>query len=332
VPRPADPAASRPASRPATLAERFAAYADAVLLEGSPLWAAAAGGIAADPEVLALVERAEEARRQPVLVLAVARWLGAPLGPWSELRRWLLDHPDRFVDELGRRLTQTNDVRRTSPVSLALARVDGPVALLEVGASAGLGLLPDRYGHRAGETRWGDPASPVQLDVAVHGELGDVRLPEVVWRAGLDLDPLDVRSATDVAWLDALLPPGAPERAALLAQAVSVARSAPPRVDRGDAVDDLERLAAEAPRDATLVVVSTGTLVYLPGRRRQHFVDTVRRLGARWVSYERRGLLHDVPVTVPDGVPAEESFAVLALDGRAVAVGDAHGTRLWTTG
>ncbi|WP_191330327.1 DUF2332 domain-containing protein [Frigoribacterium sp. ACAM 257] len=315
-----------------TLSDRFSAYADAVLREGSPSWAAAARGVADDAEVLALVERAEEARRQPVLVLAVARWLGAPLGPWPDLRRWLLDHQERFLDELGRRLTQTNDVRRTSPVSLALARVAGPVALLEVGASAGLGLLPDRYGHRAGGVRWGDAASPVQLDVVVHGDLGEVRLPEVVWRAGLDLDPLDVSSAADVAWLDALLPPGAPDRAALLTQAVSVARAAPPRVDRGDAVDDLARLASEAPGDATLVVVSTGTLVYLPGRRRQEFVEAVRGLGARWISYERRGLLHAVPVAVPDGTPDAESFAVLALDGRALAVGDAHGTRLWTTG
>jgi hypothetical protein len=313
------------------LPDRFAAYAVAVEREGSPLWAAAARGIAADPEVLALVGRAEEARRQPVLVLAVARWLGAPLGPWPELRRWLLDHPDAFLAELGRRLTQTNDVRRTTPVSLALARVDGPVALLEVGASAGLGLLPDRWGHRAGDVRWGDPESPVQLVADVRGDLGTVRLPEVVWRAGLDLDPLDVTSDADTGWLDALLPPGAPERAALLARAVSVARAAPPRVERGDAVDDLARLAAEAPDDATLVVVSTGTLVYLPGRRRQQFVDTVRDLGARWVTYERRDLLHDVRVVVPDGVPDDEAFAVLALDGEALAVGDAHGTRLWTT-
>jgi hypothetical protein len=319
-------------TRPATLPDRFAAYAVAVEREGSPLWAAAARGIAADREVLALVERAEEARRQPVLVLAVARWLGAPLGPWSELRRWLLDHPDAFLAELGRRLTQTNDVRRTTPVSLALARVEGPVALLEVGASAGLGLLPDRWGHRAGDVRWGDPESPVQLVADVRGDLGAVRLPEVVWRAGLDLDPLDVTSDADTGWLDALLPPGVPERAALLARAVSVARTAPPRVDRGDAVDDLARLAAEAPGDATLVVVSTGTLVYLPGRRRQQFVDTVRALGARWISYERRDLLHDVRVVVPDGVPDDEAFAVLALDGEALAVGDAHGTRLWTTG
>lgn len=319
-------------TQPPTLSERFAAYADAVLLEGSPTWSAAARGIAADEPVLALIERAEEARRQPVLVLAVARWLGAPLGPWPELRRWLLEHPDRFVDELGRRLTQTNDVRRTSPVSLALARVEGPVALLDVGASAGLGLLPDRYGHRAGGVRWGDPDSAVQLEVVVHGELDAVRLPEVVWRAGLDLDPVDVRSSAEVDWLHALLPPGATGRAALLEQAVSVARAAPPRVERGDAVDDLARLAAEAPRDATLVVVSTGTLVYLPGRRRQEFVDAVRGLGARWISYERRGLLHDVPVAVPEGVPADEAFAVLALDGRALAVGDAHGTRLWSTG
>jgi len=327
------------------LADRFRSHADASAREQSPLYAEWSLGIAGDPDVLALIERAPEARRQPALVLAVSRWLGAPLAPWPRLREWMLAHPDALLAELARRTTQVNDVRRLGPVSLALARLEGPVALLEVGASAGLCLFPDRYAFRADlrgagrdeQARWGAADSDVVVELDV--DLGDsplphdewprrVVLPEIVWRAGLDLEPVDVTDPAAVSWLETSLPPGPSERVDLLRRAVAIARSAPPRLVRGDAVDGLAALAATAPSDARLVVVSTGTLVYLPGRRRQAFVDAVRALGATWVSYERRDLLHDVVAEVPEGVAPGDGFAALALDGRALAVGDAHGTRV----
>lgn len=328
--------------------ERAAAYALAAERDGTPEQAALARGLAADADVLAVVERVPEQRRQPVLVLAVARWLGAPRGPWSEVRTWLLDHADQVVAALAAKLTQTNDVRRHGAVSLGLALADppGPVALLEIGASAGLGLHLDRYGWRspapAGgrDLRWGDPASPVQLDLAlVEGpartalEGTGVRLPAVVRRTGLDLAPVDVRDDEQVRWLDALLPAEATERRDLLARAVRVTREAPPALLAGDAVDALDDAvaAARAP-GAQLVVVTTGVLVYLPGARRQVLTDALAALDATWVSYERTGALHAVPV--PAGVdPADSAaFATLAVDGRPLAVGDAHGTRLRLVG
>ncbi|KQO81926.1 hypothetical protein ASF17_12630 [Frigoribacterium sp. Leaf263] len=333
------------------LADRFRAHAEAAVRERSPLYDEWSRGIADDPDVLALIGRAPEARRQPALVLAVARWLGAPLEPWPSLREWMLAHPDALVAELGRRTTQVNDVRRLGPVSLALSRVDGPVALLEVGASAGLCLFPDRYAFHATarghgvdvDLRWGDPVGDVVvgLDIdlgsgadappsALAGAVsaGRVELPEIVWRAGLDLDPVDVTDPSAVSWLETSLPPGPSDRVDLLRRAVAVARSAPPRILRADAVDGLAAAAADAPTDARLVVVSTGTLVYLPGARRQAFVDAVRRLDASWISYERRDLLHDVVVPPHAGLAPGGDFAALALDGHALAVGDAHGTRV----
>jgi len=321
-----------------TTAARFSAYADAADRDGTPEQAALARAIAGDPELLAVVDRAQESRRQPVLVLAVARWLGSPRGPWSVVRPWLLDHADLLVAELGRRLTQTNDVRRCGPLSLALARVPGPVSLLEVGASAGLALVLDRYGYRAGGSAWGDPASPVQLDLELSGpgapgggarDAAPLRLPEVVRRTGVDLAPVDPASDEEVRWLDALLPAEAAGRRDLLARAVRVARGAPPALVAGDAVAALAdpRLTTPAP-GSTLVVVTTGVLVYLPGERRQAFTEAVAGLDARWLSYERTGSLHAVPVPVGVDPADPAAFATLALDGVPLAVGDAHGTRL----
>ncbi|WP_423922659.1 DUF2332 family protein [Frigoribacterium sp. 2-23] len=324
-----------------TTAERFRAFAEASAADGSPLYAEWADGVAADDELLRVVDRAPEARRQPILVFAVSRRLGAPLGPYAEWRRWLLAHADDVVADLGRRLTQTNDVRRCLPLSLALARVDGPVALLEVGASAGLCLYPDRYAYDAGGAAWGDRASHVRLaatlssDTTVAAEPPPATaptsvavLPAIVWRAGIDLAPVDVRDPEAVDWLETLLPPERTDRATLLRRAVDVARTEPPVLVEGDAVEALAGLAARAPRSATLVVVTMGTLVYLPGARRQAFVDEVHRLGARWISYERSGSLRDVRDPGVAGLPAADRFATLALDGEPLALGDAHGTRL----
>jgi hypothetical protein len=79
-------------------------------------------------------------------------------------------------------------------------------------------------------------------------------LPEVVWRAGLDLNPLDVTDAADLDWLEALTWPEHTHRRARLRAAAAIAAAEPPVLVPGDQVDDLPALAAQAPAGATLLV------------------------------------------------------------------------------
>ena len=177
---------------------------------------------------------------------------------------------------------------RRSPARCAtllplLAMLPGPLALLEVGASAGLTLLPDRYsydyaGHRVQGT---DPDAPViacepRGPVPLPG-----RVPEVTWRAGLDLNPLDVTSDDDMHWLECLIWPGEEGRLARLRAAIATARRHPPRVFRGDLLTDLPALAGQAPADATLVVFHSAVLAYVDPLRREEFgeIVAVRRRG-----------------------------------------------------
>ncbi|BDZ49306.1 hypothetical protein GCM10025867_15470 [Frondihabitans sucicola] len=324
-----------------TTAERFREFATAAARQNSPLYAEWADRIVVDDVILRLIDQARPGQRQPVLVFAVARLLGAPEAPYEALHEWLIAHREAFLAELDVRLTQTNDVRRVAPVALALAeaRLDGPVALLEVGAAAGLGLYPDRYridvASASGSRTLGDPQSSVRLTLRVEGEprgAQDPRaLPSIRHRAGLDVAPLDVRRAADAVWLETLLWPGQGDRVALLRSAVDVARRDPAAIAAGDAVDGLDSLVSGVPAGITPVVVTAGTLVYLPGARRQEFVDAVARLGVRWISYEKTGLLAGIHATLGDparSLTGSEHFATLALDGRALGTGDAHGTRL----
>src|SRR6185369_611590 len=99
------------------------------------------------------------------------------------------------------------------------------------------------------------------------------RLPDVAWRAGLDLNPLDVTEPADVAWLEALIWPEHTHRRARLRAAAAVAAAEPPLLVRGDVLDDLPALAARAPVDATLVVFHTSVMYQVPQPRRAAFAE-----------------------------------------------------------
>ena len=125
-------------------------------------------------------------------------------------------------------------------------------------------------------TRWSATGDPV-LECAATGVAPPAGLPEVVWRAGIDLNPLDVTDPADVAWLDALIWPEHAHRRARLRAAAAVAAAEPPLLVRGDLVDDLPALAAQAPAGATLVVFHTSVLYQVPGPRRAAFAAAVVR-------------------------------------------------------
>src|SRR5580658_4347102 len=76
-------------------------------------------------------------------------------------------------------------------------------------------------------------------------------------------NPLDVRNPDDMTWLETLVWPDQPERLARLRAAIQVARTDPPRIVAGDLLTSLPSLAAEAPKDATLVVFHTAVLAYV---------------------------------------------------------------------
>jgi len=307
----------------------FRRFADHDANGASAVYADWADGVADDPALLELLDRLPMQKRQPPLVFAVSRFVGAPVGRFTEWRAWMLAHWPIVEAELLLRYTQTNEPRRCAALLPALARIEGPIALLEVGASAGLCLYPDRYSYDYDGVRI-DPAdgpSPVVLRSAVSGGVPlPSALPTVIWRAGIDLDPLDVHDPLDARWLETLVWPEQEARLELLRGAMAVARAEPPLLVLGDAVDALAALAARAPSDATLVVVSSGVLVYLPGLERQRFVDAVGALDAHWVSLEGAAVLTGIADELEQLTDAEtDGRYVLALDGHPLAFVGPHG-------
>jgi hypothetical protein len=274
-----------------------------------------------------LLDTLSAPKRQPNLLLGAVRFLGGPIDSYAAFRAFVLAEWAQVADTMRHRRTQTNEARRCATLLPALAQIEGPLALFEVGASAGLCLHPDRYAYRYGDGPVLGSGTPV-LECAVAGPVPVPRaLPDVVWRAGLDLNPLDVGSDEDMRWLESLVWPEQTDRFAILRGAIETARRDPAPVHRGNLTTDLLQYAQDAPPDATLVVFHSAVLSYLDDGGRFAFRALVGELAARrptvWLSNEGPGVIvHGVPRR--DGpVPF-----VLARGDTPLALASPHGETL----
>jgi hypothetical protein len=253
---------------------------------------------------------------------------GPPAGP-AELHAAIRDGGARIRDVMLTRFTQTNEPARCAALITALADLDGPVGLVEVGSSAGLCLYPDRYSYEFDGRPVGE-RSAVHLRTATSGDVPvPERLPQVVARIGVDQNPLDPRDPDDRTWLRSLIWPGpnAAPRLARLDAAAQIAAREPATVLTGDLLDRLPEALGLLPAGCTPVVFHTAVLAYLERTRREEFVALVTSLGVRWIAQEAAGI---VPGIDRDLV-GPESF-VLSVDGRPVAVTAPHGGRIdWVT-
>jgi hypothetical protein len=230
------------------------------------------------------------------------------------------------------RATQTNEPARCAALLPALAAIGGPLALVEVGTSAGLCLYPDRYAYEYDGRPLGGP-SAVRLRCTTSGGVPvPGELPQVAARIGVDLSPLDVTDPDDLAWLRALVWPGPrqAERLQRLDAACAVAAADPPTLLTGDLLDRLPDALARVPEGATPVVMHTALLPYVPQERRTAFVERVRDLPCRWVAQEGAGMVPGTGDPYPGGWGP---YFVLSLDGRPLAHAAPHGGRVdWLPG
>lgn len=175
-----------------------------------------------------------------------------------------------YICDWLERPPQTNEVARSAALLVGYAalaaRMNRPLVISEIGASAGLNLLWDRFHYRFDGQEWGDPAATVRL--APHWQGPPLDLPaslRVRERRGCDIHPLDPSRPEDRLRLIAYVWADQTERKARLAAALTLAASAAPSVDRADAADWLAGRLASAPRAAAHVVAHTIVWQYLAG-------------------------------------------------------------------
>lgn len=297
----------------------------------SPTYAAWAARVAADRELAALVSTLPPAKRQPNLVFAASRFLGCPdedadtladflHGTWPEVARVVLA-----------RRTQTNEPRRCATLLPALGLIaaadERPLALIEVGPSAGLCLLPDLYSYEYdGGPRLGTATPLLRCTTTGNPPLPST-LPRVASRTGVDLNPLDGTDADTVRWLECLVWPGQEDRLATLRAALGRLASLGadgPSLLTGDLNDRVAELVAAVPDSHTAVVFHSAVLAYLTPEDRTRFAETVRSLDCRWLSNENF-FLDEAGRTVNS---VQRDRFTLALDSVPLAYTGQHGATL----
>lgn len=166
------------------------------------------------PDALAATEALAD---DPLAAAVPLRWAGAlhhlalrRLEPWAGnwpphratdqqldaaiVQAWARQR-EALLDALAR-APQTNEVQRSAillPGLLHLAAAGGrPLSLLEIGASAGLNLWPERHHYDYGRWAWGDAAAPLRLKADWQGPTPPAAPLVVARRAACDRHPIDI--------------------------------------------------------------------------------------------------------------------------------------------
>jgi hypothetical protein len=313
----------------ADTARQYRHFAEREARGRSPLYEALATVVASDLEVLAFLQTLPPAKRQPNLLLAAVRHLFGTPTDGQDFRRRLMSGLAAVKRLMMERSTQTNEPARCATLLPVLARLPQPLALIEVGASAGLCLLPDLYGYDYGRVRIAaeGTAAPVFPCIANAATPLPATPPQVAWRAGLDLHLVDAIDPQKRTWLESLVWPEQTDRLTRLRAALDAACAMAPRIMAGDLRTDLAALAAEAPQRATLVIFHTAVLSYVVSQQeRDAFAETARRLAGCWISNEAPAVFPDIAARA--GRTAPTGRFLLSVDGLPTAWTDPHGAAI----
>ena len=281
------------------LAQIFKRFSEEIFPGSSPLYAALSKAIAEDIDVLDI---ASSARGRPVpnLLFAAVHYLllsgvDSTLSsfypsltpdprPKSEayphFREFCLTNESAFRELLSTRLVQTNEVSRCAYLLPAFSLIADdnpslPLSLVDIGASAGLHLLWDRYSYEyAGHAVTGDTSSPVRIVAGVRGDnMPPIpsSFPPVAFSIGLDLNPVRLADPDSALWLRALIWPEHERRAAQLQAAIGLAIDNPPTLLAGNALETLPDILDRVPSDSTLCIFHNYTFNQLSLEDRQRF-------------------------------------------------------------
>jgi hypothetical protein len=336
------------------LAELWRWFADGILVGNCPIYDEIARSVAEDHELLALQYSARPHAHLPPMLLAGAHYLvlngvGHPLADVysghstdsapSLFRDLCLGHRDELLEVLNTRTIQTNEVGRSALLAPALTWVAAgePIQLVDVGCSAGLNMLCDRFRFDYGPYgSTGPEDSSVQIDCTVSAGMPPIarRLPVIAGRVGIDLDPPDLTNADDTRWLLACVWPGT-GRIDRAARAIEMGQADPPPVVQGDALETLPTVL-DGVDEGRIVVLNSWSFSYFSIEQRQKYVELLAEVGRHrplaWVTMDTPGIVEPLAnVAPPIGSSETDMLTGVVFDGEqplhaeALAYVQSHG-------
>jgi len=291
--------------------------------------------------------------------VAIVRGIPSAPAPGDDVAAAFADFCHLHRAEIERlvatRSTQTNEVGRCSALLPGLCLIasqyewNEPLSLLDLGTSAGLNLLFDDYGYiyraanGAGVRTAGATDSAVTLECSARDDLTclpELRLPVMAERVGLDLSPVDPFSDDEALWLLACQWPDNPARFGRLRAALANVRAVahPPRLERGNMLTDLPRIAASMAGDGPLVVFHSWVAAYLSEQEQRSLTEQIARLDAHRPvhhlycesPFETPGLPTPPSLVPREGPDLATTLVHVGAGGRpAVRLADTHPHGYW---
>ncbi|HVZ28089.1 MAG TPA: DUF2332 domain-containing protein [Rhizomicrobium sp.] len=275
---------------------------------GSPLYQQLALAIDGDDRIKALASRRRKGQPSANLLLGAVHFLllkgadhplrdfYATLGGGNRdeaifllFRDFVIRHESQLLRLIERNVTNTNEVGRSAilrPGFAALAQEEAaPLHLIEIGPSAGLNLIWDRYGLRY--EREGmllrEVSGGLTLTCELRGENSPpiAPLPRIAGRIGLERDPVDLKDADQRDWLRALVWPDQPQRLARLDAAIALYLKDPMPIRHGDALDLLAETLATVPPEEAVCVYHTITVYQFSAAMREALTALLVTAGLR---------------------------------------------------
>ena len=259
---------------------------------------------------------------------------GSP-GPVTEayphFRNFCFIHKEELLQLVWTREVQINEVRRCAALLPAFAWIrqrgcEPALALLDVGAAAGLNLLLDEFYFDYGPAGvLGDPGSPVRIFCKPRGVRAPVIPAEmlpIAWRMGIDWQPIDVADSHATNWMIALVSPDDNGRLSLLQAALEVARRHPPRIVKGKAGEVLPHVMAGTPHGLCLCLFHCFTTHHFDDKELACFDEILCNFGKKrdyhvvlmeWKRVNGKPQTQQpIPITVTSFVNGQRSQELLA--------------------
>lgn len=298
----------------AAIAASFRRTAETEFAAESPLYDRLARAVADRPDLSEPLLAAPPTQRRALLYFAAVGYLlrtadpGHPLACWyatlggtrpagdgepvAALADFVGTHRAEITALCARKITQTNEVNRAAllrpawgrAAQFATAMGRPEVAIIELGASAGLLLATDRYASRfhrgRSERTYGQGRLMIDCDLRGDGwpDHAGTAVP-VVSRTGVDLEPIEPGDADGAAWLHACVWPEHTERDARLDLALAMVADLAPTMVAADMRTGLRAALADVPDDVTPCVQTSHAIVYLDADGRGELVRTLASLG-----------------------------------------------------
>ena len=316
----------------------------------SPLYEFLSSKIAEDTNILDLAKEAREGQPMPNLFLGAVHYLlmkgyNHPLAgfypslteqPFPKEQAYPVfedfcsSYSDKIIELIKSKIVQTNEVRRCSYLYPVFSRISHmtskPLALIEIGTSAGLQLFVDKYSYSYGTDKIvGNLDSEVHLISEIRGNKSLLKpLPhfDVATRIGVDLHINDVRNTEDYLWLKALIWPEHGERRELFEKAASYVSNQTLSLIEGDGVEILRSLAAEIPEEQVICVFHTHVANQMPVETKEKLLEQIKEIGKRRAIFHIYNNIYDAKLHFDYYLEGQESLNT---------IGETEGHGRWFT-